>query len=443
MVRDLDRDKLIDALLEGARRDPASQEAGPACLDAEELAAWADGGLDGESVLEIEKHVADCARCQALSAAMFSSTGTVAAKRADVVTFRPKPAMDWLPLAIGTIAATVVIWMGVGRQQSAESPAQATATQARTAESAKSDESRQQSAQKQEGTNALAVPQSNAAVPKSNTAVPAEAKQAGGNAAPVETRADKAAPTTTTDLFRKPAEPVATPSGRSVTTPAPMPAPVLPSALPPPPATVAGASPVVGPPATATGVAAGVTGGAGGGVQRSTTLQETVQPRLIAEFSSVLGQTSTINGLPTPSTVAGGVAGAGAGRGGGGGGGRGGGRGGAALVYDQATIPPFYWRILSGDVIERSVDRLKWEVVKIDPPVQGLTGGTAPSATVCWIVGRAGLILRTTDGKEFTRVVPPAPADLIAIAAQDAMQATVTTAGGQMFTTADGGKTWK
>jgi photosystem II stability/assembly factor-like uncharacterized protein len=104
---------------------------------------------------------------------------------------------------------------------------------------------------------------------------------------------------------------------------------------------------------------------------------------------------------------------------------------------------PFYWRILSTDVIERSVDKLKWEAIAIDPPVQGLAGGAAPTATVCWIIGRAGLVLRTTDGKEFTRVTQPAPADLTSITAQDALRATVTTAGGQTFTTTDGGKSWK
>ncbi len=109
----------------------------------------------------------------------------------------------------------------------------------------------------------------------------------------------------------------------------------------------------------------------------------------------------------------------------------------------KAEAPPFYWRILSTDVLERSADKLVWEAIAIDPPVRGLAGGAAPSATVCWIIGRAGLVLLTTDGKEFTRLTQPAPADLISITAQDALRATVTTVGGQAFTTTDGGKTWK
>jgi photosystem II stability/assembly factor-like uncharacterized protein len=109
----------------------------------------------------------------------------------------------------------------------------------------------------------------------------------------------------------------------------------------------------------------------------------------------------------------------------------------------SVAAPPFYWRILSSDVIERSLDRLGWKPSRSIPPVRGLAGGAAPSATVCWIIGRAGLVLLTTDGKEFTRLTQPAPADLISITAQDALRATVTTVGGQVFSTTDGGKSWK
>jgi hypothetical protein len=420
VARNFDRDKLIDALLEGARRDPdASSDPGPACLEAEELAAWADGGLDAESVHAIEVHVADCPRCQALSTAMFSSGGTAAAKRAEVVVFPRSPGMDWLPIAIGTIAATVVIWLGVGKQNELRRESTVVAENRPGEAPGASPESRQQEKQKQEGANARAAPQG-------NTTAPGDAKRVDPKAAaPVQYHADRTTqPPASTDLFRKASEPVAPPPGRNAIPPPPAPAPALPPpvlATPLPPATVAGASPVV------------------------STLRETVEPRIVAEFSSMLPQSSTISGLPTTPTVVGGVAGAGGGRGGrgGGAGGGGGGRGAGVALDAASTVPPFYWRILSTDVLERSVDRLKWEAVAIDPPVRGLAGGSAPSATVCWVIGREGLVLRTIDGKQFTRVTPPAPADLIAIAADDALRATVTTAGGQIFTTVDGGKSWK
>jgi photosystem II stability/assembly factor-like uncharacterized protein len=125
------------------------------------------------------------------------------------------------------------------------------------------------------------------------------------------------------------------------------------------------------------------------------------------------------------------------------GGGGGGGRGGA-VVADFAGVPTrVHWRILASDVVERSTDRVTWVAVTIAPPVKGLLHGSAPSPTICWLAGRAGLVLLATDGRQFTRVTPPTLADLTSILAIDARQATVTTASGQTLTTTDGGKTWK
>ena len=45
-----------------ARRHAAG---GSACLDAETLGAWADGGLDAAAMAAVEAHVSTCARCQA------------------------------------------------------------------------------------------------------------------------------------------------------------------------------------------------------------------------------------------------------------------------------------------------------------------------------------------------------------------------------------------
>ena len=429
MASDFDRDNSIDALLRGARRDPARQEAGPACLDAETLAAWADGGLDADRVRAIEAHVADCARCQALSSAFFSSDETVAGGAPKVVPFRRNRVMYWLPIAAGTIAATLVIWIGVREKNEVVSEAQRTIAESRAAEPpAPAIEAARQANQGQQGASSLAVP-------RGDTTAPADAKRVQrkeGNAAPVDPRADRAKQeAATADQFRRVVpEPVASPAAKAA-------APPPPAAMPPPP------QPVLVPPITAQAPPPPpATAAAASPVRQSSVMRETVEPRIVAEFSSVLqqGQASTISGLP--GTV-GGVAGGGGGRGGRGGGG-GGGRG-AAILMDAAkpAAPPFYWRILSTDVIERSVDKLGWEPVAIDPPVRSLTSGAAPSATVCWIIGRAGLVLRTTDGKEFTRVTPPAPADLISITAQDALRASVTTAGGQTFTTTDGGKSWR
>src|SRR5512138_325541 len=64
-----DRDATIDRLLAGrATRRPGNPT--DACLDAETLAAWADGALDAGALAAAEAHAADCARCQAMLAAM-------------------------------------------------------------------------------------------------------------------------------------------------------------------------------------------------------------------------------------------------------------------------------------------------------------------------------------------------------------------------------------
>jgi len=72
-----------------------------------------------------------------------------------------------------------------------------------------------------------------------------------------------------------------------------------------------------------------------------------------------------------------------------------------------------------------------------------LIAGAAPSATVCWIVGRSGTIVRTTDGGEhWTLILAPTADNLTAVTANDANDATVTTAGGRSFATSDGGASW-
>ncbi len=71
-----------------------------------------------------------------------------------------------------------------------------------------------------------------------------------------------------------------------------------------------------------------------------------------------------------------------------------------------------------------------------------LTAGVAPSTTACWLVGRAGAIVRTIDGRAWQRVRFPEPLDFTAVVAGDARTATVTAADGRQFATTDGGTTW-
>lgn len=71
------------------------------------------------------------------------------------------------------------------------------------------------------------------------------------------------------------------------------------------------------------------------------------------------------------------------------------------------------------------------------------TARSTPSPTVIWIVGRAGLVQLATDGRTFVRLPFPEAVDLTAVTAKDERHATVTTADGRTFETADAGRTWR
>jgi photosystem II stability/assembly factor-like uncharacterized protein len=98
--------------------------------------------------------------------------------------------------------------------------------------------------------------------------------------------------------------------------------------------------------------------------------------------------------------------------------------------------------VLSSGAVERSSDAgTSWQPITIDPPTLRITNGSA-SPTACWLVGRDGVVLLSTDGTNFTRVTPPAPVDLASITATSPREATVRTSDGRTFLTTDGGQTW-
>ncbi len=73
-----------------------------------------------------------------------------------------------------------------------------------------------------------------------------------------------------------------------------------------------------------------------------------------------------------------------------------------------------------------------------------VTAGAAPSASVCWLVGRRGFILRTVDGGgSWLQLGAPSDADVIGIEALDGERAVVELADGRTLRTEDGGMTWQ
>lgn len=104
--------------------------------------------------------------------------------------------------------------------------------------------------------------------------------------------------------------------------------------------------------------------------------------------------------------------------------------------------PAIRWRIGASGLIQYSANAgATWETLS-SGVTEDLSAGAAPSPTVCWIVGRGGTVLLTSDGRRWQRLSFPAPTDLVRVQASDARAATVRTADGRTFRTADGGRTW-
>jgi hypothetical protein len=98
------RDDARSASVRDATRSAPEPDAG--CLDAETIAAWADDNLGREERTAAEAHAADCARCQALLAAMVRTVPPPVAARP---AWRSH-ALAWM-IPMTAAAAAIVIWV--------------------------------------------------------------------------------------------------------------------------------------------------------------------------------------------------------------------------------------------------------------------------------------------------------------------------------------------
>ena len=117
----------------------------------------------------------------------------------------------------------------------------------------------------------------------------------------------------------------------------------------------------------------------------------------------------------------------------------------SAFASPDAVIvssnPATRFRLLTGGGVQRSADGGATWRMESTGVTETLIAGASPSPSVCWLIGRSGIVLLSTDGRTWRRVASPA-GDLRAIAATDHENATVTTADGRAFVTTDGGQTW-
>jgi hypothetical protein len=110
----------------------------------------------------------------------------------------------------------------------------------------------------------------------------------------------------------------------------------------------------------------------------------------------------------------------------------------------EAVSPdgPFRWRVGMSGAAQASPDRgATWQGTATGVTAD-LLAASSPGGTICWIVGRAGTVLLTIDGRRWQRLPFPVTTDVTAVQATDARRATVTAQDGRRFSTTDGGATW-
>jgi len=366
-------------LLRETLRDDAATAASPACLDADTLAAWSDAALSAADRATAESHAANCARCQAMLAAM-------------ALTAPPAPARRWwragtykwmVPLTAA--AAAVVLWSVIPRTPAAPQTGAPRAPLVVTAAPAPPEPRADDAATVR---------------PKPDSTNPTVRQKADTREATVRLKPD------TTETERAPRE-VAAPPRLPGATPVGIDAFALsavPAAPPPPPAPP---QPSVTAQAAADALASRASPAAAAGVAANA--NESIQLR--RERAAALAQALAKTSAAAPE-----------------------------IVSPDRNVR---WRIRTAGIVERSVDAGKSWQPQLTGVAAPLVSGAAPSATICWVVGARGTVLRSTDGATWQRVQFPEQTDLTAVLASDATHVSVTATDGRTFTTADGGTTWR
>ncbi|MES1256275.1 MAG: hypothetical protein ABUS56_11735 [Acidobacteriota bacterium] len=375
----------LERLLKDAL-DPPAGRATDACLDAETMAAWMDGGLSAGARDAAQLHAADCGRCQALLAELVRLDAV--APSSPPVRATPRWLVWLAPFAAA--AAGVAIRVAVPTRQTAPAPIAAGTVAERAAEEASRQPGLATPGPADRPSSVAATPNyDTAASPEPQRSVrrqEADLSKRESSASGTGFAADSvaAAPAQNTLLAGRQAE---TGVGATAQSDAEIRAK---SASPP-----ASAAPFAAP---------------------ITRAMEAPAADARARAAAPFGAPSAPNAVESGRRLAGGI----------------------EIVSPDPLVR---WR-LAGASVQRSVDGgTTWE-----PSSTGvssvLTAGAAPSASVCWLVGRGGVVLRSSDGRTWQRLAFPTMTDLSAVRATGAQAASVSTADGRTFDTADGGLTW-
>jgi len=402
-----EQDTSMEQLLREAlsTRDRAPQSA---CLDADVLAAWADGALTGAERSFAEAHAARCASCQAMLAAMIRTAPEPAAV----------PALSirrWItfltPVAAGAVA--LALWFLVEPHSSIAprpqppppTPATAPPTpptssiggQAQSKEHAAENERKVEGDRTQKSRSADAFRRRDGAAAKETR----ETDKVVANAAPASPAKPAEPPPADPAALAKTDAPPQRAGELPLTNPVVEPRLRQPASTPAPPA-----------------------------VQSAGARTAQAADQQVAQSAGDVKQSDRLLDSAARQES---------------------GRGGGAAQFRAGVAVPIIvvpgsnvrWRITAGRIIEHSLDGgMTWATQYTAPENTVLVAGVAPSAFVAWIVGRAGAVLQTSDGRTWRRVPFAHTVDLISVNATDARTAAIAAADKRSFLTIDGGVTW-
>lgn len=365
-------------------------------LSPDVLAAWTDGTLSAREQSAAEEHAADCAHCQAMLAAMAR-------------TAPPEPPRVWWSwgsvrwlVPVAAAMTVVAVWIGTNRERSpvpqradtivgltksnremAAPAAPRAQSEATVTDNAGDPEAKSEAAKKR------------ALLDEKSGRRESTQSRAAGDVAAGESRLDAIAPKPAAEPIAPPA--LAAPPAADARAPQAL-GGVAQSALPP--SAPAPSAPVPSPP------------------EPLLPLQEKVTVTTAAPTAK------------TPAREAGAVAREAAS---------------VARARPVEVVSPeraYRWRAETPGSILYSMDSgTSWHLSSSGTTVP-LQAGSAPSRSVCWLVGQGGTVLLTIDGQNWQVRPFPERVDLTDVRASDARNATVTTANRRRFATSDGGATW-
>jgi len=411
---------LRDTLRAGA---PAVPDTGhlDGCLDAETLAAWAEETLSSRDRSAAEAHAADCARCQAMLAAMARTTPAAV----EAPWWRVHM-MAWM-VPMSAAAAALLLWIALPMMRASYAPGESVGRVAEAlpappvdatvvpekegaAREQKSDASRDERSttaggralrQREEfaradakdrkpANSALAKTEALPVRPDGNMASETRAKALADGLPTGSAPAEPAAPGVAAGVAGTAAPPSQPPPGSS-------PAPAAPAA---PPSATPAPSPVQAAPQ------------APASTQERAAMESAREAAQAPQRAADRILARQVAGGPAPTTV-------------------------------LSPDPRSRWRLLSGGAVQRSLDGgATWQTQQTGVTTT-FTAGASPSTLVCWIVGPRGTVQLSTDGLTWKPVPVPEAIDLVSIRATDDKNAGVTAADGRSFVTADGGATWR